>query len=157
MSRRSVRNKYLHNIIRSMALDSENVCIFCEIVEGRAHSHKIYEDELSLCILDINPFSRGHSLVIPKRHVPWWHELSLEENASLFRVAKIVTEKMMKTLEPELRLHVCSWQKNSPYAYLPGSDLPRRCSGQVLQCPGIVSGVADRSWHLCEKKARCQR
>ena len=57
--------------------------------------------------LDINPFSWGHSLVIPKRHVPWWRELSLEENVSLFRVAKIETEKMMKTLEPELRLHLC--------------------------------------------------
>ena len=98
MSRRSVKNEYLHNIIISMALDSENVCIFCDIVEGRAHYHKIYEDELSLCILGHQSFFLGSLLVIPKRHVPWWHELSLEENASLFRVAKIVTEKMMKTL-----------------------------------------------------------
>jgi hypothetical protein len=75
-----------------MAENSEKACIFCEIVAGRAHSHKIYEDDLTLSILDINPFSRGHSLVIPNRHVPWWHELTAEENASLFRVAKIVLQ-----------------------------------------------------------------
>lgn len=65
-------------------------------VEGKVPCQKIYEDELSLAILDINPFSKGHCLVIPKRHVPWWHELSDEENASLFKVAKVVSEKIMK-------------------------------------------------------------
>ena len=76
-------------------------CIFCNIVAGIAPCYKIYEDELSLAILDINPFSRGHSLVIPKKHVPWWHELSDEENASLFRVSKVVADKMMKALNPD--------------------------------------------------------
>lgn len=83
-------------------------CIFCNIIEGKAPSYKIYEDELSMAILDINPFSKGHCLVIPKRHVPWWHELSEDENASLFRVAKVVAEKMMKTLEPDF---VCMYAR----------------------------------------------
>ena len=51
--------------------------------------------------LDINPFSQGHSLVIPKRHVPWWHDLSEEENASLFRGAGIVARKMMASIQPD--------------------------------------------------------
>ncbi|MGB7571804.1 MAG: HIT domain-containing protein [Methanothrix sp.] len=72
-----------------MAEDIEKRCIFCDIIEGKAQSYRIFEDELSLAILDINPFSRGHCLVIPKRHVPWWHELSDEENASLFGVARV--------------------------------------------------------------------
>ncbi|MFB3764352.1 MAG: HIT family protein [Methanotrichaceae archaeon] len=80
---------------------TRTACIFCDIVEGKAPCYKVYEDNLSLAILDINPFSRGHCLVIPKRHVPWWHELTDEENASLFRVAKIVAGKIMKTLEPD--------------------------------------------------------
>jgi len=37
------------------------------------------ENELSLGILDINPLAPGHCLVLPKRHVPWWHDLSEEE------------------------------------------------------------------------------
>jgi histidine triad (HIT) family protein len=51
-------------------------CIFCDIIEGKTSSYRIYEDGLSLAILDINPLARGHCLVIPKRHVTWWHELS---------------------------------------------------------------------------------
>lgn len=91
-----------------MTDESKKDCIFCEIVEGRVPSHRIYEDELSIAILDINPFSRGHCLVIPKRHVPWWHELSDEENASLFLVAKKVSEKMMAALEPDF---VCMYAR----------------------------------------------
>ncbi len=76
-------------------------CVFCEIVAGNAPAHRIYEDDLSLGILDINPFAEGHSLVIPKRHVPWWHDLTEEENESLFRVARIMAKKLMKAFELE--------------------------------------------------------
>ncbi|OBI58841.1 HIT family protein [Mycobacterium sp. E796] len=43
-------------------------CVFCAIVAGDAPAHRIYEDEGYLAILDIRPFTRGHTLVIPKRH-----------------------------------------------------------------------------------------
>ena len=76
-------------------------CVFCDIIAGKANAYKIYEDELSMCILDIHPYTKGHCLVISKRHVPWWHELTEEENASLFKVAKIVSNKMMKTFKPD--------------------------------------------------------
>ena len=46
----------------------KNDCIFCAIAAGEIPSFKIYEDELVLAYLDINPFSKGHTLVIPKRH-----------------------------------------------------------------------------------------
>jgi len=52
---------------------SERDCIFCNIAEGKAACYMICEDDLSFAILDINPFSKGHCLVLPKRHVPWWH------------------------------------------------------------------------------------
>lgn len=76
-------------------------CVFCDIIAGKANAYKIYEDELSMCILDIHPYTKGHCLVIPKRHVPWWHELTDEENASLFKVAKIVSTKMMEKFKPD--------------------------------------------------------
>lgn len=50
--------------------EDQNGCIFCEIIKGRAPAFKLYEDETCLCILDINPLSHGHSLVIPKSHFP---------------------------------------------------------------------------------------
>ena len=43
-------------------------CVFCEIVAGTAPAIRIYEDDDYLAILDIRPFTRGHTLVLPKRH-----------------------------------------------------------------------------------------
>jgi len=43
-------------------------CVFCAIVAGQAPALKIYEDDDYLAILDIRPFTRGHTLVLPKRH-----------------------------------------------------------------------------------------
>lgn len=43
-------------------------CIFCAIAEGNIPSFKVYEDDLVVAYLDINPFTRGHTLVIPKAH-----------------------------------------------------------------------------------------
>lgn len=44
-------------------------CVFCEIVAGRAPAIRIYEDDEYLAILDIRPFTRGHTLVVPKEHM----------------------------------------------------------------------------------------
>jgi diadenosine tetraphosphate (Ap4A) HIT family hydrolase len=43
-------------------------CVFCAVVAGEAPGIKIYEDDDYLAILDIRPFTRGHTLVVPKRH-----------------------------------------------------------------------------------------
>jgi diadenosine tetraphosphate (Ap4A) HIT family hydrolase len=42
--------------------------MFCAIVAGEASAVRIYEDDDYLAILDIRPFTRGHTLVLPKRH-----------------------------------------------------------------------------------------
>ena len=46
----------------------KNDCIFCAIAAGEIPSFKVYEDDLVLAYLDINPFTKGHTLVIPKAH-----------------------------------------------------------------------------------------
>jgi len=94
-------------------------CVFCDIAAGKAPAHIVAEDGLSVCILDIHPYTKGHCLVISKRHVPWWHELSDEENASLFKPGP----------------------QNPPYPSISDSDLQRRCPGPVLQRPGKFSGI----------------
>ncbi len=119
-----------------MAEEKQVNCIFCDIVAGRAESYKIYEDELSLCILDINPFSRGHCLAIPKRHVPWWHELTDKENASLFKAAKIVAEKMMRSLEPDF---VCMYAR--------GRRIPHT---HIFLVPTYKGDVLDRFFNALE-------
>ena len=43
-------------------------CIFCKIVRGEIPSHKVYEDDDVLAFLDIGQVTKGHTLVIPKKH-----------------------------------------------------------------------------------------
>jgi len=70
-------------------------CVFCEIAAGKAPGHIVQEDDLFLTLLDINPLSEGHCLVIPKRHVHWWHDLTRKVTDSLFRMAQEVAGKIM--------------------------------------------------------------
>lgn len=45
-------------------------CIFCRIVSGEIPSRQVYADERAVAFLDVAPFKRGHTLVVPRRHVP---------------------------------------------------------------------------------------
>ncbi len=47
----------------------EGQCIFCSIVAGKTPSYKIAEDSNYIAILELNPLSKGHSLIIPKEHL----------------------------------------------------------------------------------------
>ncbi len=76
-------------------------CVFCEMIAGREKAHVVYEDDRTMAILDINPWTRGHTLVIPKRHVPWWHQLEDDESAALFQAAKTVSNRIMRTFSPD--------------------------------------------------------
>ena len=107
-------------------------CVFCEIVACRAPAHIVMEDDRSLCLLDSQPFTRGHCLVISKRHVPWWHELSPEENASLFQMAHTVANRMMKRLQPDF---VCLYSR--------GRRIP--ASGRATSPGGASSAAAGPS------------
>ena len=44
-------------------------CVFCKIIAGDIPSRVVDQDEHSLAFLDIAPLHRGHTLVVPKRHV----------------------------------------------------------------------------------------
>jgi histidine triad (HIT) family protein len=69
-------------------------CIFCKIVDGKIPSRKLVETEKSLAILDAFPLTKGHTLVIPKKHHVKIQEMSKEDNADLFEVVRIMAEKM---------------------------------------------------------------
>ena len=43
-------------------------CTFCSIVAGNSSAQRVYEDETTLAVLDTEPATRGHTLVIPKLH-----------------------------------------------------------------------------------------
>ena len=59
--------------------------IFSKIIRGEVPCHKLYEDERVLAFLDVNPLSRGHTLVIPKEAVATLDLLSDEASAAIGR------------------------------------------------------------------------
>ncbi|HZY70577.1 MAG TPA: HIT family protein [Thermoplasmata archaeon] len=69
-------------------------CIFCAIIERRAPAHFVYEDEEAVAFLDIFPFTRGHLLVVPKRHVDRLTELADGEHGRLLSAVANVCRKV---------------------------------------------------------------
>jgi len=61
-------------------------CVFCRIIKGEIPSFKIYEDKDYLAILDISQFTRGHTLVMPKKHARWVWEV--KEGGKYFATAQ---------------------------------------------------------------------
>ena len=70
------------------------MCVFCEIVSGNIPSHKIYEDEKTLAILDITPSAPGHTMVIPKEHCEDLMDLPVDMASSLLDSVQKVTKML---------------------------------------------------------------
>jgi len=71
-------------------------CIFCSIVSGNAHSYKIDENKESIAILEINPISKAHSLIIPKKHT---EQEQIPDSA--FSLAKKIAKKIKTNFKPK--------------------------------------------------------
>ena len=70
-------------------------CIFCSITKGESKSYKIAENESNIAILEINPLSKGHSLIIPLEH-----ENGITESTK--ELAKEVSEKLKDKFNPKV-------------------------------------------------------
>lgn len=62
---------------------SKEQTIFSLIIDGTIPSYKLYEDELVIAILDINPFSPGHTLIIPKEEATTLDKLSTKSASAI--------------------------------------------------------------------------
>ena len=76
-------------------------CVFCGIVEDKIGSAKIYEDEFVICILDIFPASKGHMLVIPKKHFSISAQMDADTTAHVFEVVNKMSALLFETLGAE--------------------------------------------------------
>ena len=73
-------------------------CIFCKIANKEIASKILYENDLVVVIMDLNPVSDGHSLVIPKKHYTDIEEVDNEMLVEMFRVAKMIGKKLEEKL-----------------------------------------------------------
>jgi histidine triad (HIT) family protein len=67
------------------AFPVERRCVFCRIIRNEIPAHKVYEDESALAFLDIHPSAPGHTLIIPKAHVPRIEDMKEEDADALFK------------------------------------------------------------------------
>lgn len=100
--------------------------IFTKIINGEIPSYKIYEDDKTLAFLDINPETKGHTLVIPKTEVDKIYDLEDEDYEALMRTVK----KLSKQIEEKLGARIL-WK-------VVGTDVPH---AHVHLMP------LDETWH----------
>ncbi|MCR5231255.1 MAG: HIT family protein [Acholeplasmatales bacterium] len=74
------------------------MCIFCKIINGEIPSKKVYEDDDVLAILDISQATKGHTLVMPKKH--YANLFEIDNNVYLKVMAK-AKELALKITEKE--------------------------------------------------------
>lgn len=76
-------------------------CIFCKIVKGEIPSLKVYEDDKVLAFEDINPISKGHTLIIPKKHAENIWELDEEDLIAVQKASKKLAHAIKESLNPD--------------------------------------------------------
>lgn len=73
-------------------------CIFCKIIKGDIPSMKVYEDDICLAYLDINPDSDGHTLIVPKVHYKDIYDIPDDVLLHIQKTAKIIMNKLKNKL-----------------------------------------------------------
>jgi histidine triad (HIT) family protein len=73
-------------------------CIFCQIVNGKIPSKKIYEDDICLVVLDIRPATKGHCLILPKEHFSIMPQIPEAKLDHLFTTCKVLSKVLLKSL-----------------------------------------------------------
>ncbi len=130
-------------------------CVFCAIAAGEAPAVRIYEDESYLAILDTRPFTRGHTLVIPKRHTTDLTDTAPETVADMITIGQRIARAARATeladatnvaindgpaafqSVPHIHLHVLPRRNGDKLSLAKGMvlrrDPDREATGQVLR------------------------
>ena len=74
------------------------MCIFCDIIEGKIPSKKVYEDDEIIAILDISQTTKGHTLVIPKKHYDNFLLMPQNEFEHLMGKVQLISNKIVNNL-----------------------------------------------------------
>ena len=86
-------------------------CVFCNIVDGKIPSHTIFEDEIVKVMMDINPVSNGHLLIIPKKHFTNLTDIDMDTLMHIQKTAK----EMFKLLKDKLNIEGLTLCQNNEY------------------------------------------
>ncbi len=81
--------------------DEEQQCVFCHIASGKIPAKKVYEDDKVAAVLDINPATPGHILLVPKNHVAIMPQMSDDLVAHIGMIAKQLSHAVIRALKVE--------------------------------------------------------
>jgi histidine triad (HIT) family protein len=77
---------------------ADDDCIFCAIASGDGPGEIVQEDDHTVAFMDINPWTRGHALVIPRRHAKNIFEIDDDELAHVMAAVKRLATRIRDTL-----------------------------------------------------------
>lgn len=81
-------------------MSEQSDCIFCGIVAGEMPSEIVDADDHTVTFMDINPATRGHALVIPRRHTADLMEIGADDLRHCAAAAQRVAKRMEEALDP---------------------------------------------------------
>jgi histidine triad (HIT) family protein len=76
-------------------------CLFCGIVAGDVPSQIVDSDDDTVAFMDINPATRGHALVVPRKHAVDLMDVSDDDLANTMAAARRLARRMDETLKPD--------------------------------------------------------
>lgn len=76
-------------------------CVFCNVLAGRIPSMKVYEDERTVCIMDINPLNSGHCLVLTKAHAATVYDADPADLQAVILTAQRVAVALRSVVSPD--------------------------------------------------------
>ncbi len=77
------------------------MCVFCDIVAGRADADLVFEDDLCIAFLDTRPVFLGHTLLVPRDHYETLPDLPEELVPRLFANARLLSAAVPKALDAQ--------------------------------------------------------
>jgi histidine triad (HIT) family protein len=89
-------------------------CVFCDIIAGRAPGHVVYEDDLTLALVDPRQHNPGHVLVVPRAHLNDIRELDPRTGAALMDTLIKIARAVDATFPNE---GMSLWHSIGPAAY----------------------------------------
>lgn len=72
-------------------------CIFCRILRAEAPASIVFEDELCMAFMDLQPVNPGHVLIVPKEHVTYFKDIDEDLGAHLFRIGLRIDRALRET------------------------------------------------------------
>jgi histidine triad (HIT) family protein len=80
---------------------SDPDCLFCKIIARELPGQIVDEDERTVAFMDINPATRGHALVVPRRHAKDLLEIEADELAATVGAAQRLAKRVHERLKPD--------------------------------------------------------